>query len=60
MARNALSLTIEEDGARPRQKVALRPAEERIGDFAEVEPLFPRELAYLETRRCLACDLEKR
>jgi len=54
-----LALT-EEDGLRPRQKVDMLPVIERAGGFAEVEPAFANELAILEARRCLACDLEER
>jgi len=50
----------EEDGARPRQSVPMRPVAERVCDFDEVEAVFPREIALLEARRCLACDLEKK
>jgi NADH-quinone oxidoreductase subunit F len=50
----------EEDGARPRQQVAMAPVGERITSFEEVEGVFDRETAILECRRCLACDLESR
>ena len=50
----------EEDGSRPRQHAGLREVAKRADDFEEVESAFGREVAVLEARRCLACDLEKR
>lgn len=39
----------------PRQKMPSRPAEERVGDFAEVESGFTDDAAVREAQRCLSC-----
>jgi NADH-quinone oxidoreductase subunit F len=46
--------------AKPRVKTELHKPEERIKDFREVEIGMSRDQAYLEARRCLRCDLEKK
>lgn len=50
----------EEDGNRPRMRASIVSPEARVQDFREVELGFPNEqVAILEARRCLRCDLEE-
>jgi NADH-quinone oxidoreductase subunit F len=51
----------EEDAGRPRVKSSVLAPEARVQDFREAELGFPNaRCAWLETRRCLRCDLEER
>ncbi len=54
-------LALEEESTedKPRIKVELEDAAERVKDFREVEKGFTAEEARLEATRCLRCDLEK-
>jgi len=50
----------EEDGNRPRMKASIVSPEVRVQDFREVELGFPNEqVAIMEAKRCLRCDLEE-
>lgn len=44
---------------KPRVKMPLAPAEDRIHDFREIELGFTEEKAREEAKRCLRCDLER-
>jgi NADH-quinone oxidoreductase subunit F len=57
----ATKLALEEEDTedKPRVKVKVENAGERIKDFREVEKGFSEEEAYREAIRCLRCDLEK-
>jgi NADH-quinone oxidoreductase subunit F len=54
-----LALDEETTEEKPRIKVQVEKADERVRDFREVEKGFTREEAYREAMRCLRCDLEK-
>jgi len=54
-----LALEEESTEAKPRVKIEMEKAEERVCDFREVERGFNAEEARFEARRCLRCDLEK-
>lgn len=50
------SETLEE---KPRTKVSVEKAQDRIRDFREVEKGLTKEEAHIEASRCLRCDLER-
>jgi NADPH-dependent glutamate synthase beta subunit-like oxidoreductase len=50
---------LEEQEERPPVRAPLRPASERVGDFAAVELGYTEEQALEEALRCLRCDLEE-
>jgi NADH-quinone oxidoreductase subunit F len=54
-----LALDEETTEEKPRIKVQVEKADERVRDFREVEKGFTGEEAYQEAMRCLRCDLER-
>jgi len=54
----AVELTDEEIEELQKPSMPLLPAEERSGNFKEVELGFTQEMAIKEAKRCLRCDLE--
>lgn len=55
-----IDLTPEEAAELERPEMPVLGAEERIGNFKEVELGFSKELAIKEAKRCLRCDLESK
>ena len=53
-----LGYKMEDYASAERAVVNIRPAEERIRGFDEIELGFPEPVACAEARRCLRCDLE--
>ena len=54
----AIELTDEEISQLQKPSMPALPVEEREGSFAEVESGFTDEMAIMEAKRCLRCDLE--
>ena len=54
-----LALDEETTEEKPRIKIQVEKADERVRAFREVEKGFTQEEAYREAMRCLRCDLEK-